>query len=94
MSFSPPFAAIAPRWTRSSRTSRTAEEVESWAKKDPIPRFATQLREMGLLDDAKDAEITNRANSEVDEATERAENAPDPAPEEALNHVLVEGNGA
>jgi 2-oxoisovalerate dehydrogenase E1 component alpha subunit len=73
---------------------RSAEEVERWAKKDPITRFAAQLREMGLLDDAKDAEITQRVNAEVDEATDRAENAPDPAPESALTHVLVEGSGS
>jgi 2-oxoisovalerate dehydrogenase E1 component alpha subunit len=70
---------------------RTAEDVEYWTKKEPITRFAGTLRKLGALDDAKDQDIAARVKSEVDDATDWAEAQPDPAPEEALRHVYVEG---
>mgnify|MGYP001611300973 CR=1 FL=1 len=76
------------------RRYRSREEVETWAARDPIARFAGDLREAGVLDDKAEKEITDRINREVDEATDFAENAPPPDLESALRHVLVEGKGS
>ncbi|WCN36873.1 thiamine pyrophosphate-dependent dehydrogenase E1 component subunit alpha [Aneurinibacillus uraniidurans] len=72
------------------RAYRSREEVEDAKKKDPLLRFASYLREVGLLDDATEKEIGERVAHEVDEATEYAENAPYPAPEDTLRHVYAE----
>jgi 2-oxoisovalerate dehydrogenase E1 component alpha subunit len=69
---------------------RTAEAVEEASKKEPITRFAEQLRKLGALDDARGEEIAARVKSGVDDATDWAEAQPNPAPEEALRHVYVE----
>lgn len=69
------------------RTYRSREEVEELRKKDPLQQFAAYLRETGVMDDAKQQEIAERVQREVDEATEYAEKAPYPAPETALHHV-------
>jgi len=71
---------------------RTAEEVEGWEKKDPILVFGPVLRDLGALDDDKEAEMMARVKAEVDEATEWAEKQSLPQPEEALRHVFVEGS--
>ena len=69
------------------RTYRSREEVEALRKKDPLVQFAAYLQDTGVMDEAKQQEIAERVQREVDEATEYAENAPYPAPESALNHV-------
>jgi len=72
------------------RTYRTREEVEEAKKKDPLLLFANYLKEVGLMDEAKEKELAERVQREVDEATEYAENAPYPAPESTLTHVYEE----
>jgi 2-oxoisovalerate dehydrogenase E1 component subunit alpha len=76
------------------RRYRTREEVEQWSERDPIARFAKQLDELGVLDEGGRLEMEKRVNREVDDATDRAEAAPLPVPETALDHVLVEGKGS
>ena len=72
------------------RRYRTKEEVEEWARKDPLIRFEAWLKEHGVADRAQIEELQVKAAQEVDEATEYAEKAPTPAPESALRHVYVE----
>lgn len=72
------------------RRYRTQEEVEEWARKDPIPRFQAWLEERGLLDKRVLDELQRRAAQEVDEATAYAESAPLAAPETALERVIIE----
>ncbi|MEE8347735.1 MAG: thiamine pyrophosphate-dependent dehydrogenase E1 component subunit alpha [Dehalococcoidia bacterium] len=72
------------------RRYRSREEVEQWAKKDPIIRFQAYLEEHGLLDAKTRDGLTVKAAEEVDAATEYAENAPLPDPESALKHVFAE----
>ncbi len=69
------------------RVYRTREEVEEAKKKDPIVQFSNYLKQVGLLDDAKEQELLSKVQKEVDEATEYAENAPYPTPESTLTHV-------
>ena len=66
---------------------RKAEEVASWRQKDPIHRYASYLREAGTLTDQREAEITDRVTVQVDEATEYAEQAPDPTPDDLATFV-------
>jgi pyruvate dehydrogenase E1 component alpha subunit len=66
---------------------RRPEEVETWKKKDPIPRFERYLAERKLLTDAQKKEIEAATKREIDEAVEFAEQSPYPDPEEAPNFV-------
>jgi 2-oxoisovalerate dehydrogenase E1 component alpha subunit len=66
---------------------RKAEEVAIWRQKDPILRYAGYLREAGTLTDQREADITDRVTVQVDEATEYAEQAPDPTPEDLTTFV-------
>lgn len=72
------------------RVYRTREEVEEAKKKDPLIVFAAYLREIGLLDEHKEADMLARVELEVDEATEYAENAPYPTPESTMTYVYGE----
>jgi len=70
---------------------RQAEEVAIWRQKDPIQRYAKYLRESGTLTDAVEREITERIDQQVDEATEYAEQAPDPTPDDLMTFVFKQG---
>jgi 2-oxoisovalerate dehydrogenase E1 component subunit alpha len=73
------------------RRYREREEVDGWREKDPILRFERYLEEAGLLDEEKRKEIAERVKTDVDEAVEYAEGAPDSEPEEILEGVYAEG---
>jgi 2-oxoisovalerate dehydrogenase E1 component alpha subunit len=66
---------------------RKAEEVAIWRQKDPIQRYAGYLRDAGTLTDPVEAEITERVTQQVDDATEYAEQAPDPTPDDLTTFV-------
>jgi 2-oxoisovalerate dehydrogenase E1 component alpha subunit len=66
---------------------RPAEEVAIWRQKDPIHRYATYLRDAGILTDPVEEEITERVTQQVDEATEYAEQAPDPTADDLTTFV-------
>jgi 2-oxoisovalerate dehydrogenase E1 component alpha subunit len=66
---------------------RPAEEVAIWRQKDPIQRYATYLREAGILSDPVEEEVTDRVTQQVDEATEYAEEAPDPTADDLTTFV-------
>jgi len=69
---------------------RKAEEVAIWRQKDPIQRYAGYLRDAGTLTDQREAEITERVTLQVDEATDYAEQAPDPTPDDLTTFVYKE----
>jgi pyruvate dehydrogenase E1 component alpha subunit len=52
---------------------RTDEEVEMWAKRDPIDRFQIYLKDKGLLDDAAIEALEQEIDQEIRAAVERAE---------------------
>jgi pyruvate dehydrogenase E1 component alpha subunit len=56
------------------------EVLHEWAARDPIARFEAALREHGLLDDARLAELNARILAEVDDAERYAEASPYPDP--------------
>ena len=72
------------------RTYREKEEVEEAKKKDSIFTFANYLKEVGVLTDEIEEEITQEIASIVNEATEYAEEAPYAEPEDALRYVYEE----
>ena len=67
---------------------RSAAELAAARARDPLPRFASRLREEGLLDDERDAEIGGQVRRAVEEALEYAQAAPTPAPETATAHLF------
>src|SRR3954465_2822867 len=68
---------------------RTDEELAMWKSRDPIPTFTTYLTSRHVLDDQKLKDVEARVTSTIDEAVEFAQNAPDPAPEEAVTDLYA-----
>jgi pyruvate dehydrogenase E1 component alpha subunit len=52
---------------------RSDDEVEKWAKRDPIDRFQIYLKDKGLLDDNKIEALEEEIDQEIRAAVERAE---------------------
>ncbi|PEE41899.1 3-methyl-2-oxobutanoate dehydrogenase subunit alpha [Bacillus pseudomycoides] len=69
---------------------RDKEEVEEAKKKDSIFTFAAYLKEVGVLTEESEKQMSDEIMHIVNEATEYAENAPYAAPEDALKHVYAE----
>jgi 2-oxoisovalerate dehydrogenase E1 component subunit alpha len=72
------------------RRYRDPAEVEALKGKDPLVRFASDLREMGLLTDERDEALRAEIKAEVNEASRRAEARPDPDVATAELHVYAE----
>lgn len=68
---------------------RPKDEVAELKKQDPIPALAQHLRQNGLLDDASDAAIRERAHQRVTDAYNFARQSPYPDPAEVTQHVFV-----
>ncbi len=60
------------------RLYRSAEEVESWRKKDPLLRLRQYLVENRMLDETTEAEIDAEAVERIADAVTAAEGAPEP----------------
>ncbi len=56
------------------------ELIAEWAKRDPLLRFETYLREQGLLDDETLAALAARVEAEINDAQAYAESSPYPDP--------------
>jgi TPP-dependent pyruvate/acetoin dehydrogenase alpha subunit len=54
--------------------------LDEWTARDPIARFEAALREQGLLDGARLAELQARVAADIDEAQRYAEESPYPDP--------------
>ena len=72
---------------------RTKEEVEENWKNDGVARFKTYLMDLGLWDEKKDEDLAAQLNLEIKDATEYADRAPFPKPEDTLRHVYAENEG-
>ncbi|MGI8703314.1 MAG: thiamine pyrophosphate-dependent dehydrogenase E1 component subunit alpha [Candidatus Limnocylindrales bacterium] len=68
---------------------RSAEELASGKDRDPLPRFRSQLRDAGVLDDEHESTIAAEIKAAVDDATDWAEAQPEPDPATAERHVYA-----
>jgi pyruvate dehydrogenase E1 component alpha subunit len=75
------------------RTYRSREEEEEWAKRDPIPRLAGRLKELGLATDETLERIEQEVQALIDDAVRFAEESPLPDPEDTLKHVFWSEEG-
>jgi 2-oxoisovalerate dehydrogenase E1 component alpha subunit len=71
------------------RRYRDPSEVEQLKEQDPIPKFAAELREAGVLTDEIDERIRAEVKAEVNEASRRAEGRPDPVVDDAHERVYA-----
>jgi pyruvate dehydrogenase E1 component alpha subunit len=65
---------------------RDEETVEYWKKRDPIDRFETYLKDRGIADDDWFQEQKDKAEQQVDEAVDKAENVDPPELEDIFKH--------
>jgi len=68
---------------------RSPEEEAEWARRDPISRFETYLRERGILDDETVQAIEADVEETIAAAVERAKAAPPPDPTDVFEHVYA-----
>ena len=66
---------------------REKSEIEEARKRDPLLLLRAQLLTVGLLSDEHDEILRELARTEVDNATDKAEEAPYPASDNVLRHV-------
>ena len=71
---------------------RPPEDLEGIRDLDPIPATEKILRASGTLDDALNEEINSSAQKIVNQATEDAENAPFPEPQDFYEQVYAPGS--
>lgn len=70
---------------------RSTEEVEAWAERDPIDRYEAFLEAKDLWSEAYAAEVRERAQNDVRQATERAlEIAETQSIDEVFNSVFID----
>jgi TPP-dependent pyruvate/acetoin dehydrogenase alpha subunit len=68
---------------------RTQEELESWKRRDPVPRYERLLMERGIVDEAFKQQTLQRIEREIEEAIEFADKSPHPDPSEILEDVYA-----
>ena len=69
---------------------RTPEDLEAWRARDPIDRLATHLRNAGVLDDAAEAIVQQRATAVAADLRSGCLALPDPDPLTIFDHVYAE----
>jgi pyruvate dehydrogenase E1 component alpha subunit len=67
---------------------RTADEVETWRRRDPIIAFKERLERAGLMDEAEAGRIDAEAEREVAECIQFSEDSPFPAISSLYDDVL------
>jgi acetoin:2,6-dichlorophenolindophenol oxidoreductase subunit alpha len=68
-------------------TYMNRDELEEWARRDPIDLCRAALLERGILSEEKDRELRDGVQGEVDEAVAAAFAAPDPTIEDLFQDV-------
>ena len=69
---------------------RTKEELEAWAKKDPIERLEKFMRNKGLLDDAYKEKVLKQSQETIEKAVIEFEKIPPPDPKDIFKYVFAE----
>jgi TPP-dependent pyruvate/acetoin dehydrogenase alpha subunit len=65
------------------------EMFEEWAKRDPIERFRTWLRDNAELTDDEEDEIAGEIKKTLNDAIKRADESPLPDPKDVAEHVFA-----
>jgi pyruvate dehydrogenase E1 component alpha subunit len=68
---------------------RSKQEIEEWRTRDPIPRFADELKSLDIADDAALEEIRQAMEKELEEMVRFAEDSPEPDDAALCEHVFV-----
>jgi pyruvate dehydrogenase E1 component alpha subunit len=68
---------------------RTRAEIEKHQERDPLKLFTASLKEKGILDDARLAEIEKEVREQVEHAVRFADESPEPDPAELYTHVYA-----
>ena len=69
---------------------RSAVEVESWRRKDPLDRLRRHLAHLGLVSDAGDVALERELAAEIAAAIDAVEPMPPPARDSLLDDVYAE----
>jgi 2-oxoisovalerate dehydrogenase E1 component alpha subunit len=72
------------------RRYRDPAEVERLKELDPIPRFASELREARILTDEVEERLRGEIKAEVNDASKRAEARPEPTVQDAHERVYAD----
>jgi 2-oxoisovalerate dehydrogenase E1 component alpha subunit len=72
------------------RRYRDPAEVAQLKENDPIPLFARELRESGILTDEIEERLRAEVKAEVNDASKRAEARPEPTTDDAHDRVYAE----
>ena len=67
---------------------RSADEVEAWRKRDPVPNFRTRLIEQGVLGGADLDRLDAEERQAVQDALRFARESPYPEPDEAFRGMF------
>lgn len=82
------------RWRGHSKSDRnryrTREEIADWMEKDPIPRFAADLIQHGIMTAAEVDALDAETGRTIAEAIEYARNGPDPKVSDLARDVYTE----
>ena len=83
------------RWRGHSKSDRnryrSKEEIEGWMAKDPIVRFRGELVSLGVLSEARAAELETEAREAVAAGIAYAQSSPAPSVSEVTRYVYAEG---
>ncbi|MBP1748639.1 MAG: acetoin:2,6-dichlorophenolindophenol oxidoreductase subunit alpha [Deltaproteobacteria bacterium] len=63
------------------------EDLDEWAKKDPIDLCQKKLLDRGVLSQEEDAKLRNEVQAEIDSAVTKAMSDPDPTPEDFISDI-------
>ena len=68
---------------------RTRAEIEKHQERDPVKLFTASLKEQGILDDNRLAEIEKDVHEQVEHSVRFADESPEPDPKELYTHVYA-----
>jgi 2-oxoisovalerate dehydrogenase E1 component alpha subunit len=69
---------------------RSPEDLTAGRERDALPWLRQRLRDARVLDEEREAAIAAEVKAAVDDATDWAEQQPEPDPSTALRHVFAE----
>jgi pyruvate dehydrogenase E1 component alpha subunit len=69
---------------------RPQDELEQWAKRDPITRFRTFLRDRHILTESEDKHIFAEIDAEFDEALAAYEALPPRTPHQHFEYIFAD----